>query len=436
MGYRAITNFESLAENEMRLDALALAEAGYAAIDVGATLIRKLHIENETLHVSGTETDTRTYPLAGRRIFFVGVGKCAVAAATTIEKLFGDRITAGIALDVIPPPPLTLSRIETYVGTHPLPGEANERATKRIIALISECREDDLVLMLISGGGSTLLCLNTPPMTHLDESGLFTKLTEQGASIQDINTVRKHASVARGGGLAKAAYPAEVVSLIVSDVPENDIRFIASGPTVRDTSTVADAQAVLVKYQISPASGFAFIETPKDEKYFERVTNLLFLTNRDALLAMQDEAVRRGYVSTIMSDHVAGEASLIGREILKALHAAPPKTVLLYAGESTVATGDHSGAGGRNQELALGVIEEINSDELILPLASDGHDNTDHAGAIADTTTRAHAAAHNLSITEYLEAHRSYDFFTTSGDAIFTGYTGSNVSDLIIAIKN
>lgn len=431
MGHRAITNFESLAENELRLDALAIAEAGYAAINVGAALIRKVHIEDDGLCI-----DDARYPIINRRIFFVGVGKCAITAAEAVERLLGDRLTAGIALDVALPSDSALTKIKAYAGTHPLPSEANVQATERIIALLSECQEEDLVLMLISGGGSTLLCLNEPPMTCLDESALFTRLTEQGATIQDINTVRKHTSVARGGGLAKAAYPAEVISLIVSDVPKNDIGNIASGPTVRDSSTTLDAQTILSKYHLPLEPRPAFIETPKDGKYFERVTNTLFLTNQDALLAMQGEAVGRGYQATIMSDHLTGEAAVVAREILETLHAAPPKTVLLYAGESTVTTGGHAGRGGRNQEMALAALEAVMPGELLLPIASDGHDNTDHAGAIADETTRAHAAAHNLSIIEHLEAHRSYDFFTTSGDAVSTGYTGSNVSDLIIAIKN
>ncbi|MFA5996852.1 MAG: DUF4147 domain-containing protein [Candidatus Paceibacterota bacterium] len=428
---RSIRNFESLAENELRLSALAIAEAGYAAIDVGAALIRKLHIENDELHIN----DTR-FRLAGRRVFFVGVGKCAVAAAETIETLLGDRLTGGIALDVASSTHSNLTKIETLIGTHPLPSEANETATERIISLLSGCTGDDLVIMLISGGGSTLLCLNKAPMTCVDESMLFSSLTARGASIQDINTVRKHTSFARGGGLAKTAYPAEVISLIVSDVPDNDIGFIASGPTVRDTSTIEDARAILKRYDVLPSEGFEFLETPKDQKYFDHVDNILFLTNQDALFAMREESARRGYTATIMDDHVTGEAAQVGRTIVEALHSAPSKSVLLYAGESTVTVKGRSGAGGRNQEMALSALEHLHPNELLLPLASDGHDNTDHAGAIADATTRAHADAHNLSIREHLDVHASYDFFTTSGDAVLTGYTGSNVSDIIIAIKD
>jgi len=327
------------------------------------------------------------------------------------------------------------TKIETYVGSHPLPSEVNENATKRIIELLSDCTEDDLVLMLISGGGSTLLCLHTAPMTCFDESTLFEELTARGAPIRDINTVRKHISHARGGNLAKAAYPAEVLSLIVSDVPGNDMNVIASGPTILDTSTVAEARAVLDTYGVTAATNIEFLETPKEQMYFERVTNLLFLSSKNALEAMRSEAEKRGYAAAIADEQFDGEAHDTGRVIAQMLHGAPEKSAFLYAGESTVTLPSHHGAGGRNQEMALAVLEALHDDELILPFASDGHDNTDHAGAIADATTRAHTLEQNLSIPDFLDGHRAYDFFTSTNDALLTGYTGSNVSDLIIALK-
>jgi len=428
---REIQNFEALATTDLRRDALAIAEAGYAAIDVSAALERDLRIENDELRVG-----EKVYALADRRIFFIGVGKCAFAASGAIERILDGRLTAGIALDVSPIEGAAPTKIETYVGSHPLPSEVNENATKRIVELLAGCRESDLVIMLISGGGSTLLCLHKAAMTCFDESTLFEELTAKGAPIRDINIVRKHISEMRGGGLARAAYPAEVLSLIVSDVPGNDIHTIASGATMLDTSTVSDAREVLEQYGITAAGNIEFMETPKEPKYFERVTNLLFLSSADALTAMQSEAEKRGYAATIADDHFDGEAHDTARAIVEKLHDAPAKSVLLYAGESTVTLPAHHGAGGRNQEMALAVLESIRDDELFLPFASDGHDNTDHAGAIADATTREHTLSQHLSSTEYLEGHRAYDFFTSTGDALTTGYTGSNVSDLIIAIKN
>lgn len=381
----------------------------------------------------------KIFKIARRRIFYVGVGKCAISAGMAVEKILGEIFTAGVAFDVFGSNPAiqqpATSKLEITIGTHPLPSEANERGAKRIVEFLSDKTENDLVIFFISGGGSTLLCLPQTPTTYSDESELFKKLTNKGAPIQDLNTVRKHISRARGGALAEAAYPAEVISLIFSDVPGNDIHTIASGPTVLDTSTIVDAQSVLAKYNIDVSSNIKFIETPKDQKYFERVTNLLFLSNLDALAAMRAESARHGYMTTVVDDHFTGEAREVGLTIAEKLHTSPSKTALLYAGESTVKIDTGAGVGGRNQEMAISVLNEIKNDELILPFASDGHDNTDHAGAIADEITQAHAREKNLSAKEYLEEHKSYDFFKSSGDALITGYTGSNVSDLIIAIK-
>lgn len=434
-----IQNFDALAENELRRDALEIAEAGYEAIHVGNALRHKLKIENDELIVNSARchlTETVRKHLAGRRVFFVGIGKCALVTAEAIEELLGDHLTSGIAIDVSPIE-RNLKKIETFIGTHPLPSEKNELATKRVLEFLLNLSEDDLVIFLVSGGGSTLLCSYESPMTSADESILFKELTAHGASIQDMNTVRKHTSRARGGGLARAAYPAEVVTLIVSDVPGNDIQFISSGPTVRDTSTISDAETVLARYGIAAPESVTFIETPKEEKYFERVTNILFLSNEDALSAIKDAAAQRGYATELVDRQFVGEAREVGRAIVEKLHAAPTKTALFYAGESTVTLKDvgHSSQGGRNQEMALAALADIRDDEIILPFASDGHDNTDHAGAIGDSVSREHALTHDLSIEKYLDEHRSYDFFTTTGDALNTGYTGSNVSDIIIALK-
>ena len=425
-----IKNFEALATNDLRRDALAIAEAGYAAINTEGIVSDKVKVENDELHIGD-----KKYDIAGRKLFYVGIGKCAISAGRAIEKLLGESLTAGVALDVADTSPDSSSKIKTYIGTHPLPSEANVLGAKRIIEFLSDKKENDLVIMIISGGGSTLLCLPDSPMTSADESKLFKELTARGAPIRDINTVRKHLSRARGGTLAVAAYPAEVVSLIFSDVSSNDIETVASGPTVLNASMVADAQNILAKYGIQASENVSFIETPKEQKYFERVTNILFLSNQDALIAMSVESVKRGYEAKIMNDNFTGEAREVGRAVIEELHESPPNTALLYAGESTVALGTSSGKGGRNQEMALSTLEDIKEDELILPFASDGHDNTDRAGAIADEMTRAHAREKNLSSEEHLNSHRAYDFFSTTGDAIVTGYTGSNVSDLIVALK-
>jgi len=425
-----IKNFDALAATPERTDALSIAEAGYAAIDVAGAIKRKARLEGDELIAGG-----RRYPLAGRRVRFIGIGKCAVAAARGVEALFGERLSGGIAFDVSAVEKKGLAKIEALIGTHPEPSDANMRATARIMSFLAESRPDDFLLMLISGGGSTLLCLHDAPMTCLDERILFDGLTARGASIQDLNTVRKHISKARGGGLAAAAYPAEILALIVSDVPGNDIAYVASGPTVRDDSSVADAKAVLERFTIRAPEGTLFIETPKEAKYFERVTNALFLTNRDALEAMRGEAKRLGYRAEIADERFSGEAAEAGRKIAARLNAAPSKTALLFGGETTVTLGAGAKKGGRNMEVALAAAVELREGGAVVPFASDGRDNTEYAGAIGDAMTGRHAKEKGIIPETVLAEHSTYDFFTATGDFLLTGYTGSNVSDLVVALK-
>ncbi len=425
-----IANLHSLAVSDLRTSALALAEAAYTTLDIGTALARVLRIEGDTLYHR-----ERAVSLSGRRVFFVGVGKCAFASVEPIEKLLGDHLTRGITLDPSPLPGTPPAKIVNFKGTHPLPSEENEQATNEIFSLLSNLSGDDLVIFLISGGGSTLLCSHEAPMTCADEALLFKELTHKGASIQEINTVRKHTSRARGGGLARAAAPAEVLSLIVSDVPGNDLEYISSAPTLLDTSTVEDARAVLEKYGIPTTSPLTLLETEKDPAYFKRVTNDLILTNLDALHAMEEKARELGYETTLVTDHLVGESQTVAREIVERLHATAGRVALLYAGETTVTIQGEGGEGGRNQELALAAAQRVVEHELVLSFASDGHDNSPHAGAFGDTLVRTHAEEQGLSIDDALLAHDSYTFFAKSGDALTTGYTGSNVSDFIIGLR-
>jgi glycerate-2-kinase len=426
-----IRNASVLGVTPLRRDALMIAEAGYAASRIDAALLRLAAVQGDELVVAG-----KRYALSSGRVFFVGVGKCAIAAAEAIDALLGERLADGIALDVRGiEEKRAIGAIRVFAGTHPKPSEKNLEAAARIVEMLGQCTKDDLVLMLVSGGGSSLLCLHDTPLTCLEEGMLFDALTAQGATIQEMNVVRKHVSLVRGGGLAKAAYPAEVISLIVSDVPGNDVRSIASGPTVQDDTTIAEAQALLRRYGVSlPAGGL--IETPKDTKYFERVQNTLLLSNHDALAAMKAKAEELDYRATIVSEDMQGEARDMAAQAVRLLDEAAPKSALLWGGETTVMLGDAHGTGGRNQELALAALPLLGPDKLLLAFASDGRDATDFAGAIADETTRQHAAAKRLSIDEALERHDSFSFFSQTGDGLYTGLLGSNVSDLLIGLTS
>ncbi|HEX8946762.1 MAG TPA: DUF4147 domain-containing protein, partial [Candidatus Paceibacterota bacterium] len=425
-----IRNAEELGQTPLRRDALAIAEAAYAAIDTHIVLQEAVRLEGDVLTVAG---NTYTLP-PGKGVWVVGAGKSSIIAAASLEEILGARIAGGVIIDVADTGHrLPLKNLEGFIGTHPKPSEQNAAAAARLLEVLRPLGEDDVVIALVSGGGSTLLVHPEAPVTVATEVAVFEELTAAGASIEEMNTVRKHLSKARGGGVAAAAYPAQVISLVFSDVPGNDLEFISSGPTVRDDTTVADAEAVIKKYHVQALSGMPLLETPKEEKYFARVHNELLVTNVRALEAMKRAARARGYTPQIVTDRFSGKAHEIAAQVAAALRAAAPGTALLYGGESTVTLGIHVGRGGRNQELALAGLAHIADDELILPFSSDGHDNTDNAGALCDSMTKAHAVTYALDTSDYLDAHRSYDFFTTTGDALITGYTGANVSDLIIA---
>ncbi len=431
-----IKNSKALGITYARERLLQIAEVGLRAIDTEKVMAEEISLRGDKFKVRERVFDLEKV----KRIFVAGVGKCSLEAARALQKILGERIVDGVVIDIHEG---ELKGMRAFSGTHPLPTERNVNATRELIKLLEKSEEGDLVIFLISGGGSTLLC---QPKEHTCaiEAELVKCLYSKGATIKEVNTIRKHISLARGGNLAKYAYPSEVVSLIFSDVPGDDLSFVASGPTVLDTTTVRDAEDVLTEYDARGHCGISqndIIETPKDSKYFEKVSTILFVSNKTALEAMAAEAKKLGLVPSIRDFALQGEAGKVGKKIVKELHRVPAKTILFYGGETTVTFEKprgkkNRGKGGRNQELALSALRFIKRDEAILVLASDGEDNTDMAGAICDKITKEKAEEKNLRPEKYLKEHDSYGFFAASGDHIFTGPTNSNVSDLIIALKS
>ena len=214
---------------------------------------------------------------------------------------------------------------------------------------------------------------------------------------------------------------------------------IASGPTILDQSTKADAAAILAKYNagggLANFSPENLLETPKEQKYFEHVSNILLVSNTQALEAMAAVGAKHGYHTESCSSCLTGEARQVGSEIVKAINSAAPGTILLYGGETTVLVRGH-GCGGRNQELALAALQSLGDDVLVVSLASDGVDNSNHAGGVSDIITKRKAAENGLDPQFFLDSNNSYDFFNQTGDYLLTGPTGSNVSDLMFAIKD
>ena len=427
-----IQNFDSMATNPERKAALEIAESGLLAIDTKESIRDRVTLEGGKLTIKDFSCSLETFS----RVFVIAIGKCALEASKALIDVLGDKLHGGIAFDVYKPENCDLKNMECFAGTHPLPSEINVDVTKKLVSLLSGLSENDLVLFVISGGGSTLLCLPEEGANCLDEGLIVKDLMGKGATIQEINTIRKHLSLARGGNLAKYAYPAHVVSLIFSDVLENDIEFIASGPTFKDSTTIADADEILFKYNILQSCGLdhcGLIETPKEDMYFEKVTNILFMSSEVALEAMQKKAEELGFTTTVKTSKLKGEAKDVGLSIASDVSEVQPNSVLLYAGETTV-TVKNGGKGGRNQELILSALTGIKAG-VVVSINSDGKDNSDHAGAIGDPQTVKRSQELGLNISDFLVKHSSYDFFEQVGDFIQTGLTGSNVSDFVIALR-
>lgn len=423
-----IKNFEQLATTALRRDALAILEAGYEAVDTERVIREEVEMKDGDICIKG-----RNICLADHeRVFFVGIGKCAVDASLVFEELLGDRIQDGIILDIKSG---IFKRMRSFVGTHPFGTPGNVTQTKEIVKMLQGVTERDLVLMVISGGGSSLLCmphdLNCETLKDITEA-----LWKHGATISEVNTVRKHLSDILGGQLAKAAYPATVISFIFSDVPGDDMSIVASGPTVRDTTTIEDAEYILAKYDVltqCKLPNCELVETPKEQKYFDRVLNLLLVTNKRALLAMETKANMLGYRTIIKNTQLSGIAATLGKELGSIKM--PEKSCWLYGGETTVKIRG-SGEGGRNQEFVLAAVPDIPDNRVLVAAASDGWDNSDAAGAIGDAGDRKRALTKTLDPEKFLANNDSYHFWKVLDGAIHTGRTGINVADFYFIIHS
>ncbi len=429
---RKIRNFDELAVTEERKHVLDLLEYGLQSVDTGMAVKRNVSFDGRILTIVGEH-----YSIADiGKVFVVGVGKCALEAVQALEDVLGDKIYGGVMVDVHDGK-LRTGKIQTFVGDHPFPTERNISATKAIIDLLKGAEEKDLVLVAVSVGGSSLLC-QPENLTCYEERKIDEALFRAGAPIQKVNTVRKHLSLAKGGYLAKYAFPARVVSIIFSDVPGDDVQFIASGPTAFDSTTVQDALNVLHEYNVFSECPFVaqgLLETPKELKYFERVRNTIIVSNKIALQVMKEVAERKGAQAKIQAFDFSGHARHIGAGIVDALKINPPNTFLLYGGESTVVLKASGGKGGRNMEVALSALRFASEHDVIVSLASDGRDNTEFAGGICDIITKQKAIRFGLDPRDFLNRNDSYSFFSKTGDYIDTGDTGSNISDLIVGVR-
>ncbi len=461
---------------EHRDDIIRILEAALRAVDPSEAVRNHLSVAQKTLRVGAQD-----YPLGEiERILVVGGGKAGVPMAAAVYSVLGDRITAG-AINVkyghtagaggwsvrfghsgevtTPPAVADLGPIRITEAGHPVPDAAGLAGAERIVALLDGLTPRDLVLVLISGGGSALLPLPAEGISLADYQALTGVLLRCGADITEINAVRKHCSRLQGGQMARLAWPAQVATLILSDVVGTPLDAIASGPTVPDRSTFADAWAVLERYAIVdqvPASVRAHLQrgvaglipdTPKaGDPLFGRVNNVVIGDNRIAGQAAVAEARRLGMQSLLLTTFIQGEAREIGRAvaglaqgIATGQSSISPPACLVLGGETTV-TLRGNGLGGRNQELALAAAIALDGYPLppgiqvaVVSLGTDGTDGpTDAAGGIAAADSLVRARRMGLDARAALANNDSYHFLAALGDLIITGPTQTNVNDLIL----
>lgn len=432
---------------ERRGRALPILSAALASVDPAAAVRRYLSLEGDSLYVGGKAYDLSRF----RHVYVVGAGKASGAMAQALEEILGERLTSGLVnvkYGYLAP----MQRVRLQEAGHPLPDEAGLSATGKIVAFLREADEDDLVICLISGGGSALLISPQEGISLEEMQGLTEALLRCGATVNEINVVRKHISQVKGGRLARLVQPASLITLILSDVVGDSLDMIASGPTVPDSTTYAEAWRVLERYElveeISPTivhhlelgKAGQVEETPRGEDaFFERTHNLIIGNNRRAALAAVEKAQELGFNALLLSTYLEGEAREVARvlaalakEVVQYGEPVSPPACLVLGGETTV-TVKGDGLGGRNQEMALAAALAIEGmeDVLILCAATDGSDGpTDATGAIAEGDTMAQARQLGLDARAYLANNDSYHFFQALGDLIITGPTNTNVNDL------
>jgi hydroxypyruvate reductase len=435
----------------MRNDAVEIFNKGLQAVEPGAAVRKYCRLENNTLFVDNKRYDLSQYS----KLFVIGAGKASSPMAEALESILGKRITNGL-INVKYGHVTELRRVKLIEAGHPIPDDNGQHGAELIKGIAKNAGKTDLLLCLISGGGSALLPLPASGLTLKEKQDTIKVLLSCGASIHEINAIRKHISLVKGGRLAQAAYPATLVSLILSDVVGDDLDVIASGPTVPDTTTFSDCMEIVDKYNILKQlpetvvdhikAGLAgnVPETPKlDDSAFKKTQNVIIGSNIEAITAAKQKAENLGYNTLILSSMIEGETrhvahvhGAIAREILKTGNPLPSPACIISGGETTV-TLTGKGSGGRNQEFSLAAAIDIAGKEKIVVLSggTDGTDGpTDAAGAFADTTTLTRAEALDLDPHDFLSNNDAYNFFDKLGDLLMTGPTHTNVMDLRIVL--
>lgn len=435
---------------------LDMFSAALSAVDPYRAVIKALRVENNVLTAGGSMYKLDVFD----RVIVVGAGKASASMAAAVEDVLGDKIDHGVVV-VKYGHTGKLRTIEQLEAAHPVPDEASVEGTVRILELVRGADEKTLVICLLSGGGSSLLVAPLPGVTLEDKHRTTELLLRAGATIDELNAVRKHLSAVKGGRLARIAHPATVVSLILSDVIGDRLDVIASGPTASDSSTFSDAATVIEKYRLTtaiPSQVTSFLERGKagqeaetvksGDACFLRTGNVIVGSSAQALAAAREKATALGWRPEMVTAELRGEARdaarFLAQTALRARDGMKPgeRRCLLSGGETTV-TVMGNGKGGRNQELALAFAVAISGMDgiTLLSAGTDGTDGpTDAAGAVVDGSVVNKARELGIHPEAYLGNNDSYAFFskldalTNEKHHLVTGPTGTNVMDLQIVL--
>ncbi|KYK20496.1 hypothetical protein AYK21_06195 [Thermoplasmatales archaeon SG8-52-2] len=435
-----IKNGKTIELKKIRKDILDILSSSYDAVNPYKAVKNhiiggKIVFDSETIDISNFEN-----------IYLIGFGKASIGMAQAVCDSL--NITNGAVITNDPINKVENSNVDTYLGSHPLPTENNVKNTDKILDIVKKCKKNDLIFVLISGGGSSLLC---KPRVNINDMNLTTDLLLKcGANINEINTIRKHLSYVKGGQLVYFTR-CTIISLIISDIIGDPVEFIASGPTCLDSTTYNDAQKVLFKYGLwekLPSSIKKVIkdgvqgkipETLKNKQIFKDTYNFIVANNIIACNAAKKKAEELEYKTILLTNSLEGEAKEMGIYLAERAtnYLKNVKNIVFISGGETTVTKKGNGKGGRNQEMVLSSVEKLAGKDIVFSsFATDGIDgNSDAAGAIADEYTLKRAERKNMDPKKYLDNNDSYEFFKNLNDLLITNHTGTNVMDIQVLVK-
>lgn len=437
------------ARREERKIALKVLENGVKKSIPEASIKRNVSISENRFRIFQRELDLSKF----EDIWMIGAGKASYQMAESMESILQERIKGGTLVTKYGYGGENLKRINLIEAGHPIPDENSMKAAGETLQLVNEIGSEDLVINLLSGGGSALLCSPVDDITLKEIRDITDLLVSCGASIDEVNSVRKHISKVKGGKLLRAIHPAKVVSLIVSDVVGDDLGVIASGPTAPDETTFEDARKTLEKYSLideTPKSvlktlGEGGEETLKEGEFIDMdVENIIVSSNDTATKAAAEEGREMGLETLILSRMIEGESKEVGivtggivRDIIRSGTPLKPPCLLISGGETTVRIPENRGHGGPNQEFVLGAALKIagKSNVAIAAIDTDGTDGpTDIAGGIVDGETLERLKVRGIDIDKILKNHDAKSALERVDDVLVTGPTGTNVNDLRVAV--